>query len=81
MKLARFQRVEIPTDTDEWEAEKHFAVRNSGFAKRPPLTTKWTQAISANNDELVVTVAKSPGRLVLRRIAIVERGEHNEPNA
>jgi hypothetical protein len=81
MKLARFQRVEIPTDTDEWEAEKHFAVRNSGLVKRPHLTTKWTQAISAHNDELVVTVAKSPGRLVLRRIAIVEGGEHDEPNA
>ena len=81
MKLARFQRVEIPTDTDEWESEKHFAVRNSNLAKRPPLTTKWTQAIDADNDDLVVTVTKSPGRLVLRRIEIVERGEHDEPDA
>jgi hypothetical protein len=81
VKLARFQRVEIPTDTDEWESEKRFAVRNSEFTKRPPLATKWTRAITADNDDLVVTVTKSQGRLVLRRIEIVEGGEDDEPDA
>lgn len=76
MKLAGFQRVEIPTDTDEWEAEKHFAVRNSNFAKRPPVVTMWTQAINADNDELVITVTKSHGRLVLEGIRVVEGSEH-----
>jgi hypothetical protein len=81
MKLSGFQRVEIPADTDEWEREKRFAIRNSGFTRRPGLATRWVRAINADNNELVMTVRKAQGRLVLEGIEIVEGGEHDEPDA
>lgn len=81
MKLARFQRIEIPNETDEWEGEKRVAVRNSGFTARPSTTSKWTRAIQARDAELVIDFRRSPSRVRLRRIEIVEGGVDDEPDA